>query len=60
MNIHSHVFINLHYANFFFFFGGTWGSNLGLSPSATPLTLFYEGVFEIGSCELFAQAGFKS
>jgi hypothetical protein len=37
-----------------------WGLNSGPTPSATPPALFFVlGIFETGSQELFAQAGFK-
>jgi hypothetical protein len=48
----------LFFLSFFFFF---WykGLNSGPSPLATPPTYFCEAFFEIGSCELFAWAGFE-
>jgi hypothetical protein len=44
---------------FFFFFGGTgaWTQGLHLEPLHQPY--FCERFFEIGSCKLFALAGFK-
>jgi hypothetical protein len=38
---------------------GYWGLNSGPSTWATPPALFVMGIFAIGSCELFAQAGFE-
>jgi hypothetical protein len=34
-----------------------WGLNSGSIPWATPPVLFCDGFFKIGSCELFAWAG---
>jgi hypothetical protein len=46
-------------AHFFFFFLWYQGLHSGATPWTTPPALFVMGIFEIGSCELFAWAGFK-
>jgi hypothetical protein len=43
----------------FFFFFRYWGLNSGPRPWATPWAPFVKGFFQIGSCKLFAQAGFE-
>jgi hypothetical protein len=56
ISLHTVVFIN----SFFFFFLQYWGLNSGPSPWATPSAQFFLiAFFEIGSRELFAQAGFE-
>jgi hypothetical protein len=48
------------YSTFLFFgVGGVRDLNSGLIPFATPPALFCEGLFETGSHELFAWAGFE-
>jgi hypothetical protein len=42
-----------------FFFFWYWGLISGPTPGATPAAVFCDGFFEIGSLELFAQAGLE-
>jgi hypothetical protein len=46
-------------SSFLPFFLQYWGLNLGITPWATPPALSMMGFLEIGSHQLFAQAGFK-
>jgi hypothetical protein len=64
----SHFFFNLKHSQisnshrsklFEIYFLQCWGLNSGPVPWATSPALFCEGFFEIGSPELFAQAGFE-
>jgi hypothetical protein len=43
----------------FWFFFAVLGFELGLHLESLHQSFFVMGIFEIGSCELFAQAGFK-
>jgi hypothetical protein len=51
------AFCSLFFFLFFFFSAGIWTQGLHLEPLHQPF--FVMGFFEIGSCKLFAWAGFK-